>query len=100
MRRLMTVIVVSLLAVYPAGCGNTRLSRAPAASQTSHTSQTPAPVASHSKPREASDEEREKYADREMQSAGLEKFKGGAGVVTVLLIVVLVIVILILLKKV
>lgn len=99
MRRVMAVIVVSLLAVYPAGCGNTRLSRAPAASRTSQTSQSPAPVASQSKPREATDEEREKYAEREVQSAGLEKFEGGAGVVTVLLIVVLVIVILILLKK-
>ena len=96
MRRVMAVIVVSLLAIYPAGCGNSRLSRAPVASQASRS---PAPVASQSKPREATDEEREKYAEREMQSAGLEKFKGGAGVVTVLLIVVLVIVILILLKK-
>lgn len=94
MRRALAVFVVSMLAVYPAGCGNTRMTRAPAASQTS---QAPAPA--QSKPREATDGEREKYAEREMQSAGLEKFKGGDAVVTVLLIVVLVIVILILLKK-
>ncbi len=98
MRRAVVVLVVSALAVYPAGCGNTRLSRAPAASQSSHVSRSPAP-SSHAKPREANDEEREKYAEREMQSSGLEKFKGGAGVVTVLLVVVLVILILVLLKK-
>jgi len=80
MQRAIAVVVVSLLAVYPAGCSNTRLSRAPVASQS------PSKVPVQSKP-------------REVQSSGLEKFKGGAGVVTVLLIVVLVIVILILLKK-
>lgn len=95
MRRTMVVVVVSLLAIYPAGCGH-RLSRAPAASQSSASQ---SPVTTHPKPREASEEERERYAQREMQSAGLEKFTGGAGVVTVLLVVVLVIVILILLKK-
>lgn len=96
MRPVLAVIVASLLAVYPAGCGNTRVASAPVASRA------PAPVEipmQSSKPREASDEEREKYAEREMQSSGLEKFKGGDGVVTVLLVVVLVIVILILLKK-
>jgi hypothetical protein len=93
MQRVIAVVVVSLLAVYPAGCGNTRMSRAPVSTRS------PSKVPVQSKPREASKEEREKYAEREVQSSGLEKFKGGGGVVTVLLIVVLVIVILILLKK-
>jgi hypothetical protein len=95
MRPQIAVIVAFLLAVYPAGCGTTRVARAPAASRA------PAPVEMpiQSKPREATDQERERYAEREMQSSGLEKFRGGDGVVTVLLVVVLVIVILILLKK-
>ncbi len=97
MRPVIAVLVVSLVAGSPAACGNTRPPSAPVASHS------PAPVelAMRSpKPREASDGEREKYAEREMQSSGLEKFKGGdAGVVTVLLVVVLVILILVLLKR-
>ena len=87
-------MVVSLLAACPAGCGRSvRTSSAPAATQA------PAPVAIQSKPREATDDERKLYAEREKQSAGLEKFEGGNGIVTVLVIVLLVIVILVLLKK-
>jgi len=93
MRPFIAVIVAAMLAVYPAGCGNSRLARTPAASQS------PVRLATRSKPREASDAERKQYAEREMQSAGLAKFKGGAGVVTVLLVVVLVILILVLLEK-
>jgi hypothetical protein len=93
MRPVIAVIVVSLLAVYPAGCGNSRLASAPVATRS------PAPVAIQSKPREATEDERKRYAERETQSAGLEKFEGGAGVVTVVVIVLLVIVILILLGK-
>jgi hypothetical protein len=97
MRPVIAVLVVSLVAGSPAACGNTRVASAPVASRA------PAPVEltmRSSKPREASDAEREKYAERETKSSGLEKFKGGdAGVVTVLLVVVLVILILVLLKK-
>lgn len=95
MRPIIAVMVVSLLAAGPAGC-----SRSAPASSAPAATQSPAPVAVRSKPpREATDDERKLYAEREKQSAGLEKFEGGAGIVTVLLIVVLVIVILILLKK-
>lgn len=95
MRPIIAVMVVSLLAASPAGCGRSApTSRAPAATQS------PAPaVAIQSKPREATDDERKLYAEREKEAAGLEKFEGGAGIVTVLVIVLLVIVILILLKK-
>jgi hypothetical protein len=94
MRPVLVVFVVSLLAVYPAGCGNYyRQTPAPAASRS------PVPLAVQSKPREASEGEREQYAARETRSAGLEKFQGGSAVVTVLVVVLLVIVILILLKK-
>ena len=94
MRPIIAVMVVSLLAACPAGCSR----RAP----TSHVpaaARSPAPVAVQSKPREATDQERKRYAEREKQSAGLEKFEGGAGVVTILVVVVLVLVILILWKK-
>lgn len=94
MRPIIAVMVVSLLAACPAGCSRSApTSRAPAATQS------PAPVAIQSKPREATDDERKLYAEREEQSAGLEKFEGGAGIATVVVIVLLVIVILILLKK-
>ena len=94
MRPIIAVMVLSLLAACPAGCSrNAPTFHAPAATRS------PAPVAIQSKRSEATDEERKLYAEREKQSAGLEKFEGGAGVVTVLVIVILVIVILILLKK-
>ncbi len=94
MRPIIAVMVVSLLAACPAGCSRSApTSHMPAATRS------PAPVSVQSKRREATDDERKLYAEREKQSAGLEKFEGGAGVVTVLLIVVLVIVILVLLDK-
>jgi hypothetical protein len=92
MRPIIAVMVVSLLFV-PVGCAESRLPRAPVASPS------PVPVQTQPAPREASAEERQLYAEREMQSAGLEKFRGGdGGVVTVLVVVLLVVVILVLLK--
>ncbi|HEU5059580.1 MAG TPA: hypothetical protein VFU21_23765 [Kofleriaceae bacterium] len=96
MRPIIAVMVVSLVAACPTGCGRYVAAPAPTAPAAS---QSPAPVEAHPKPREATDEERQLYAEREMQSAGLEKFTGGDAVVTVLVVVLLVIIILILLKK-
>jgi hypothetical protein len=93
MRPLIAVMVVSLLFV-PVGCAESRVPRAPAA--------TPSPIQVQAQPtprRDATQEERQLYAEREKQAVGLEKFRGGdAGVVTVLVVVLLVVVILMLLK--
>jgi hypothetical protein len=93
MRPMIAVIVVSLLSVLPVGCLGNRPPREPAASHSR------AQLQVQPTPREASDEERQLYAQREKQANELERFKGGdAGVVTLVVVVLLVVLLLIVLK--
>jgi hypothetical protein len=92
MRPTIALMVVSLFFLPLQGC---TVRSAPSAV----TRQSQPQVQTQAARKQASDSERQAYAEREHQAGKLEKFKGGShGIVTLILVVVIVIVILYLLK--
>ena len=96
----LAIAIIAILALGPA-CG-----RAPAATSTppapssattlAGSAARPADPAQRSAPSSASDRELERYAERERETSGLERFAGGRGSQTTTIIIVLLVVILVL----
>jgi hypothetical protein len=86
------IAIIAILALGPAAaCGGAGSAAAPVRSGATSTAPAPAErTAAETAPRPASERELERYAEREREATGLERFTGGRGQETTIIIILLV----------